>query len=81
MLPKGTAFDRLKEHCQDLKTDDVAGFDRYEALNIDALKPQITWGTTPAMTIDIDQTVPGPKDAEREACVDVYGAAAWRRHG
>jgi 3-isopropylmalate/(R)-2-methylmalate dehydratase large subunit len=51
------------EHAKTLKTDDVSGYDRHESLNVEHLKPQITWGTTPAMTVDIDQAVPEPKDA------------------
>ena len=33
------------------------GRDRHETLDVSTLKPQITWGTTPAMTVDIDQPI------------------------
>ncbi len=66
--PKGDAFDKLKAACQELQTDDPSAFDRLETLNVDELKPQVTWGTTPAMTADIDGEVPEPKDdGERRA--------------
>ena len=61
--PKGTAFDELAASCKSLATDDVALFDRRVSLDAAALKPQVTWGTTPAMTIDIDGVVPEPDDA------------------
>ncbi len=61
--PKGQAFDLLADRCKSLQTDDFSAFDRLESLDIDTLKPQITWGTTPAMTVDIDQEIPEPKDA------------------
>ena len=68
--PKGEAFDRLVAYSKTLRTDDPAGFDRLENLNADDLKPQVTWGTTPAMTVDIDQPIPEPRDAgERRALI------------
>jgi 3-isopropylmalate/(R)-2-methylmalate dehydratase large subunit len=69
--PKGEDFDRFVESSKTLKTDSPEFFDRHEVLDVDALKPQITWGTTPAMTVDIDQPVPEPKD-EGEARAQKY---------
>jgi len=60
--PKGKDFDKMVAYSAGLRTDDPSNYDRYEHLDISALKPQITWGTTPAMTVDIDQPVPEPKD-------------------
>jgi 3-isopropylmalate/(R)-2-methylmalate dehydratase large subunit len=71
--PKGEAFDRMAAHARTLYTDDPSAFDRHESLNVDALKPQITWGTTPAMTVDIDQPVPEPKDAGEERAMRYMG--------
>lgn len=66
--PKGEAFDKMVAHARTLKTDDPSAFDRLEFLDIDELSPQVTWGTTPAMTVDIDQPIPEPRDAgERRA--------------
>lgn len=64
--PKGEAFERLVARTRTLHTDDPSLYDRHELIDIDTLKPQITWGTTPAMTVDIDQPVPEPKDAGEE---------------
>ena len=71
--PKGEAFKRLVARCKELKTDDVAAFDRHETLDVHSLKPQVTWGTTPAMTIDIDQVVPEPKDAGEKRALSYMG--------
>jgi len=60
--PKGKDFDKMVAYSAGLRTDDPSNYDRYEHLDVSALKPQITWGTTPAMTVDIDQPVPEPKD-------------------
>jgi len=71
--PKGEDFEQLKAAAKLLKTDDRSAFDRHESLDISRLKPQITWGTTPAMTIDIDQTVPEPRDAGESRALKYMG--------
>lgn len=64
--PKGVAFDRMVADARTLRTDEGASYDRHEILNVAALKPQVTWGTTPAMTVDIDQAIPIPRDKAEE---------------
>ncbi|MBL8066035.1 MAG: 3-isopropylmalate dehydratase large subunit [Chthonomonadaceae bacterium] len=61
--PKGAEFDRLAEYSRSLATDQGASFDRTEQLDATGLKPQMSWGTTPAMTVDIDGIIPEPADA------------------
>ncbi len=61
--PKGEAFERLSKLALALKTDDFAAFDRHETINIGELEPQVTWGTTPAMTVDVNQAISAPRDA------------------
>jgi 3-isopropylmalate/(R)-2-methylmalate dehydratase large subunit len=61
--PTGNALKQLREACKSLVTDDVAAFSRRENLDVTNLNPQVTWGTTPAMTVDIDGVIPEPKDA------------------
>ena len=51
--PKGQDFNRLAEHVRTLHTEPGATFDRHETLDASTLQPQVTWGTTPAMTVDI----------------------------
>ncbi len=69
--PKGAGFDRLAAHAMGLPTDAGAEFDRSESLNVDKLKPQVSWGTNPAMTVDVDQSVPEPAD-ENETRAQKY---------
>jgi 3-isopropylmalate/(R)-2-methylmalate dehydratase large subunit len=71
--PKGEDFDNLVAQCKDLVTDDPSNYDRLETLNATGLAPQITWGTTPAMTIDIDGVVPQPSDASEERALRYMG--------
>jgi 3-isopropylmalate/(R)-2-methylmalate dehydratase large subunit len=71
--PKGEAFEKLVAHSQTLRTDDTSAFDRHEILDISRLKPQVTWGTTPAMTVDIDQPIPEPRDAGEQRALGYMG--------
>ena len=60
--PTGAQFDELENYALSLATEPGAQFDSSESLNVSHLKPQVSWGTTPAMTIDIDGVIPEPKD-------------------
>ncbi|MCW5936484.1 MAG: 3-isopropylmalate dehydratase large subunit [Fimbriimonadaceae bacterium] len=71
--PKGADFDRMAEYALSLPTEPGAVFDRTETLAVDVLKPQVSWGTTPAMTVDIDQAVPEPHDANEERALRYMG--------
>jgi 3-isopropylmalate/(R)-2-methylmalate dehydratase large subunit len=71
--PKGADFDRMVEDARTLRTDDSSAFDRLERLPVGNLKPQVTWGTTPAMTVDIDQPIPEPHDAGEERALRYMG--------
>lgn len=64
--PKSAAFEALVERASALATDEGASYDRLERLDVDTLKPQVSWGTTPAMTSDIDGSIPEPKDEGEE---------------
>ncbi len=69
--PHGSELQAFQEHSVDLKTDDGATYDRHETLNASSLVPQVSWGTTPAMTIDIDGVIPEAAD-EAEARAQRY---------
>ncbi len=71
--PNGDAFDRMVEHAYGLHTDDPSAFDRHEVIDVNELKPQVTWGTTPAMTVDIDQPIPEPHDAGEQRAMTYMG--------
>ena len=64
--PKGSDFHRMVEYSKSLPTEEGATFDREESLDVNMLKPQVSWGTTPAMTVDIDQAIPEPHDKAEE---------------
>ena len=64
--PKGQNFDRMVEHARGLASDAGAAYDREVQLDASALSPQVSWGTTPAMTVDVDGTIPEPADAAEQ---------------
>ena len=50
---------------RELRSDPDAQFDRVVRLDAAAIKPQVTWGTSPEMVVAVDGTVPDP-DEEQE---------------
>ncbi|MBW7928096.1 MAG: 3-isopropylmalate dehydratase large subunit [Fimbriimonadaceae bacterium] len=71
--PKGAAFAELEARCAELKTDDPSAYDRLETLDASGLEPQVTWGTTPAMTVDIGQPIPEPANASETRALGYMG--------
>lgn len=71
--PRGEAMEQLKQYASTLRTDSTDAYDRFESLDAAALKPQISWGTTPAMTIDIDQRIPEPTSPAEERALGYMG--------
>ncbi|MCE2938961.1 MAG: 3-isopropylmalate dehydratase large subunit [Armatimonadota bacterium] len=64
--PKGADLERMIAEWRQLATDDGATFDREIEIDASALVPQVTWGTTPAMTVDVTGSIPEPKDASEK---------------
>ncbi len=60
--PKGEKFDQMVDSARLLKTDEGASYDRLESIDVSTLAPQASWGTTPAMTVDVNGIIPEPKD-------------------
>ena len=58
--PKGAAFDAAVADWKSLRTDDPSAFDRRVTIDASSLVPQVTWGTNPAMTVDVTGRVPEP---------------------
>lgn len=48
------------EHWQTLHSDKGAKFDKVVKIEAKDIKPQVTWGTSPEMTVAIDDKVPNP---------------------
>jgi len=68
--PRGSDWERALDDWRALRTDEDAVFDHEVAIDVEALVPQVTWGTNPGMVAPIDGRVPDPASfddpAERE---------------
>ncbi|MFA4929488.1 MAG: 3-isopropylmalate dehydratase large subunit [Patulibacter sp.] len=56
--PTGADWDRAVEQWKQLYTEDGASFDKEITVDVSTLTPQVTWGTTPDMVVDVDGAVP-----------------------
>ena len=54
------------EEWSGLRTEAGATFDREVVIDASELSPQVTWGTTPGMVVDVTGTVPEPSDDSDE---------------
>ncbi|ATW05432.1 3-isopropylmalate dehydratase large subunit [Sphingorhabdus sp. YGSMI21] len=60
LAPKGASWERAAAYWLDLATDEGARYDKHIQLDLDAVEPQVTWGTTPDQAISIGSLLPDP---------------------
>ncbi|KAA3649856.1 MAG: 3-isopropylmalate dehydratase large subunit [Proteobacteria bacterium] len=58
--PSGDEWDRAVAYWRTLKSDDGAAYDKVVEMDAAAIRPQVTWGTSPEMVSDINGAVPDP---------------------
>ncbi len=63
LAPRGAEFDAAAAQWRALRSDPGAVFVRDEAVDAATITPRITWGTTPAQSIAIDERTPRLADA------------------
>lgn len=77
--PSGAAWDRALAYWRTLRTDDGAVYDREESIDAAAIAPTITWGTSPAHAIAIDELIPDPSGQPAwKAALDYMGLVPGR---
>jgi len=59
--PKDYQWDRAVAYWKNFYTDADAHFDKVISLDAADIKAQVTWGTSPEMTISIDENIPDPE--------------------
>jgi 3-isopropylmalate/(R)-2-methylmalate dehydratase large subunit len=64
--PKGEDWDRAVEEWKKLPTDEGAWFDKEVVIQAEDLVPYVSWGTTPAQTVGLDDVVPEPQNEGHE---------------
>lgn len=58
---------------EDLKTDSFEAFDKIITLDVSNLEPQITWGTSPEMGMNITDSFPEIKDSNDKKAYEYMG--------
>lgn len=58
--PSGELWDQAVEYWATLHSDPGAEFDQVIELNAADIEPQVTWGTSPEMVLNVSQSVPDP---------------------
>ncbi|MES9830076.1 MAG: 3-isopropylmalate dehydratase large subunit [Candidatus Thiodiazotropha sp.] len=58
--PRGETWEKAVAYWRTLHSDEGAEFDRVVTLDAAAIKPQVTWGTSPEMVVAVDLVVPDP---------------------
>jgi 3-isopropylmalate/(R)-2-methylmalate dehydratase large subunit len=65
--PDSELWERAVAYWRTLPSDRDAVFDKEVEIDVSAIKPQITWGTSPAQVVAIDAIVPDPSAASSAA--------------
>ena len=60
LAPRGEMWERARAYWKTLRSDEGAAFDREEKIDAAAVKPQVSWGTSPEMVAAVDEAVPDP---------------------
>ena len=60
-VPQGELWEAALEKWRELFTDEGAVFDNEVRLDVSALEPMVTWGTSPDQVLPVGGTVPDPK--------------------
>ena len=69
----GAEWDQAVSYWKTLHSDADAHFDAVVELKAEDILPQVTWGTSPEMVLDINGTVPDPdkeKDANKRGAIE-----------
>jgi 3-isopropylmalate/(R)-2-methylmalate dehydratase large subunit len=62
--PTGSDLDKALAYWRTLPGDEDAPFDQSLTIDTGRIAPQITWGTSPGMVMDIDQPGPSPDNTK-----------------
>ena len=74
--PTGAEWDELLARWKELRTDEGAAFDTEFDVDVAAISPQVTWGTTPEMVVGVGDAVPQPQDDGDRRALEYMGLEA-----
>ena len=70
-------FDEATKYWKTLYSDPDANFDKTINIDVSEIKPQVTWGTSPEMTIDFDAEIPSQDSIDKENLDNLLLAKAY----
>ena len=62
--PETKYIDTATKYWETLRSDANATFDSIHEFNADLIVPQVSWGTSPEMTVDVTGNIPDPSEIE-----------------
>lgn len=68
--PSASVWSKAVANWKYLHSDEAAVFDKVVTLDAGKILPQITWGTSPEMVVDVDARVPNPAEEADEVRAD-----------
>jgi 3-isopropylmalate/(R)-2-methylmalate dehydratase large subunit len=77
--PQGEAFERAAEKWLQLASDPAAVFDKEICLDASVMRPAITYGTDPGMSVDVGQPVPAAHTPSHEKALQYMGFSGGQR--
>lgn len=75
--PKGKRLEEAIAYWRTLATDDNAVFDHAISIDASRIEPQVTWGTSPGMVVDISGCVPKPDAVSGYSREDAQAALSY----
>jgi 3-isopropylmalate/(R)-2-methylmalate dehydratase large subunit len=75
--PQHDAWSSALAEWRSLPSEPGAQYDRRVVLEVDNIVPQVTWGTTPAMTVDITGRIPDPQSVGERDRASLRRALAY----
>ncbi len=76
--PTGGQWDKAAAYWKTLTSDADAKFDKEIVIDAAGIKPQVTWGTSPEMVLDIDGRIPDPaKESDPSRKQGIENALAY----
>lgn len=75
--PKGSQLDQAIAEWKTLSSDEGAKYDREIIIDVNKMNPQVTWGTSPSMVMDITETVPLSHEAKNISQTDAEKALTY----
>lgn len=73
--PKGNSWERSVEYWRQLVSEPDAEYDRTIEIDAGSFAPFVTWGTSPDMSVQIDQSIPDPAERDSQDARSAYERA------